>query len=202
MNEIDSVFDIYQPYKYKILDFRNMQGGVLKNVYKVASYLINDTVFGGSFRTQKCYLNEISINSKANFPTLQNIDFNTFTEILKQEDGVNIELFPNKHTQIPANQKIYMLTNNKTASAGEPLVYGLQKSGNAVLVGERTAGAILSPDVFDVGCGYFLAVPIAEYVTADGQTIEGKGIAPNVKIKSEKALDWVYKELGITELTK
>jgi C-terminal processing protease CtpA/Prc len=65
------------------------------------------------------------------------------------------------------------------------------------MVYNKTAGAILSPSVFDVGGGYHAIIPIAEYFAADGKSIEGKGIEPNVKIKPSKALYWVYRKLKI-----
>jgi hypothetical protein len=197
LSEIDSIFRIYRHYRYKILDFRDMPGGVLKNAYQLASYLVKDTVNGGYFVTRKCYDNENCKNNPLpfQFPVLQNVDFDSFTSILKKSKGVKIKLIPNPDVPIPSNQQLYVLINSKTASAGEPLVYGLQNSKNAVLVGEKTAGQILSPDVFDLGNGYFLTVPIAAYLTKDKKSIEGKGVEPNIKIKSEKALDWVLETM-------
>ncbi|GHT72679.1 hypothetical protein AGMMS50262_02130 [Bacteroidia bacterium] len=51
--EIDSVFQQAQQYKYKIMDFRGTPGGVIKNAYRIAYYLILDTVEGGIFITRK-----------------------------------------------------------------------------------------------------------------------------------------------------
>jgi carboxyl-terminal processing protease len=198
ISEIDSIFSIYQRNRIKIIDLRDMPGGVLKNTYQLASQLIADTIDGGYFVTRQCFENENCKQSpaKSDFPVLQNTDFESFTNILKNKEGVKIKLFPNKNALIPDNQQLYILINSNTASAGEPLVYGLKNSKNVIVVGEKTAGQMLSPEVFDVGNGFFLSVPIADYFTNDGKSIEGKGVTPTIKIKSEKALEWVLRKLG------
>jgi carboxyl-terminal processing protease len=193
LEEIDSVFEVCKDKNTLILDFRNMSGGLLKNAYLFSSKLITDTINGGNFITRHCYVDANCKNNSTfyeNFPVVNNIDFQNFTNLIKQNEGVNIQIIPEKNN---TKRKIYILTNSKTASAGEPLVYGLQANEVAKVVGEKTAGQILSPDVFDVGNGYFLVVPIAEYLAPDGNKIEGKGIVPNIKVKSEKALDLVLK---------
>jgi carboxyl-terminal processing protease len=200
LNEIDSIFGSYQNFKYKILDFRNMPGGVLRNAYTLASYLIADTINAGCFVTRRCYLDREcykNLSYSEKFMTLEDVKTDAFTEMLRRQPGININLFPDKSVKVPVDQQIYILTNNRTASAGEPLVYGLKKFGNALIVGEKTAGQILSPDVFDIGDGYYLVLPIAEYITSDGENMEGGGIEPDIKVKSDKALDWVYKKLNL-----
>jgi carboxyl-terminal processing protease len=199
LNEIESIFSVYQNFKYKILDFRNMPGGILRNTYTLASYLIADTINAGSFVTRRYYLDSAcckNLQHSEKFITLENAKTDSFMNILRKQPGINIKLFPNKSTKIPVDQQIYILTNKRTASAGEPLVYGLKKFGNSTIVGEKTAGQILSPDVFYIGDGYYLVLPIAEYITSDGENIEGKGIEPDININPEKALDWVYKKIN------
>ncbi|MDR1791866.1 MAG: hypothetical protein LBR36_00260 [Bacteroidales bacterium] len=195
ISEIDSVFNRYKHGKIFILDFRKMPGGLLKNACETASMLIKDTISGGNFATRLCYESENCISD--DFYVLENFDYESFTRILQKEKGVKIRLSPNEKVHIPELKKIYILVDSKTASAGEPLVLGLQKSGNALVVGETTAGQVLSPKIFDIGGGFYAAIPIAEYVTDTGERIEGKGVVPSVKIKSKKALEWVYNDLKI-----
>ena len=194
-HEIDSIFQKSQDYKYKIIDFRGTPGGIIKNTYLVASYLIPDTIDGGVFITGKCYNDESCIKNPANYDQLVNYTMNLDFNILKDNAGVRIQLIPNRNILYNAEQKVYILTDKKTASACEPLIYGLKKQNNITIVGEKTAGAILSPAVFDVGGGYYALIPIAEYLTADGERIESKGIEPDIKIKPAKALDRIYRKI-------
>jgi hypothetical protein len=203
LNEIDSIFSVYRDFKYKILDFRNMPGGILRNTYTLASYLITDTINAGSFVTRRYYLDPAyckNLQHSEKFITLENAKTDSFMNILREQPGINIKLFPNKSDKVPVDQQIYILTNKRTASAGEPLVYGLRKFGNSTIIGKKTAGQILSPDVFYIGDGYYLVLPIAEYITPDGENIEGKGIEPDINVNPEKALDWVYKKINIEKM--
>ena len=116
--------------------------------------------------------------------------------MLAKEKGIRIVLYPsNKNSS--NDEKLYILINNNTASACEPLVYGLKKKQNVTVVGEHTLGAILSPSVFDIGNNYYLILPTADYLASDGKTLDGVGVTPNIKINSHKALDFVLKELNI-----
>jgi C-terminal processing protease CtpA/Prc len=100
---------------------------------------------------------------------------------------VKIQFKPNR----PVQSKIYLLTNKYTASACEPLVHGLKNTGNIQVIGEKTAGAMLSPTLYDVGNDFFLIVPTADYLTNEWTSIEGVGVKPDIEVKSKKALDFV-----------
>lgn len=107
---------------------------------------------------------------------------------------MQIILYPSTK-QNSMDEKFYVLISKSTASACEPLVYGLKKEKNIIVVGENTAGPILSPSIFDIGQNYYLILPTADYLTSDGNSLDGTGVAPNIKIKSDDALDFVLKEL-------
>ena len=77
--------------------------------------------------------------------------------------------------------KVYLLVNGGTGSASEPLSYLLKSSGRATLVGKRTAGAMLTALPHPVGDGFIVTVPEADYYTAEGFRIEGRGIAPDIE---------------------
>jgi carboxyl-terminal processing protease len=48
----------------------------------------------------------------------------------------------------------------------------------ATIVGTKTAGRLLSGGMFKVGHGFVLGLPVAAYVTWEGNLLEGKGIEP------------------------
>ena len=198
-NEIDSIFKKSPYYKYIIVDFRGTPGGVIKNTYLLASYLVRDTIDGGVFITRECHNNEICLKNPLDYDKIVDYTMNSDFNILKDNAGIRILLIPNKDILRNLGQKVYILTDKKTASACEPLIYGLKKQKNITIIGERTAGAILSPAVFDVGGGYYTIIPIAEYLAADGERIEGKGVEPDIKIKPAKALGWIYRKIKIGE---
>ena len=46
---------------------------------------------------------------------------------------------------------------------------------------------MLSSDSFDVGQDWVLSLPVSDYVTAEGRRLEGRGVEPDVKVKSNDA---------------
>lgn len=84
---------------------------------------------------------------------------------------------------------VYVLVSGNTASASEIAADALQASGAAVLVGEQTDGAVLSQTMFDLSDSYQLSLPIADYVSAANGRLEGAGVAPDVVVPAEEAMD-------------
>jgi len=62
------------------------------------------------------------------------------------------------------------------------------------VVGEPTAGAMLSSETFELSDGWHLVVPVADYIAADGVRLEGRGVEPHVSVSAEDAL---RKALGL-----
>ena len=59
---------------------------------------------------------------------------------------------------------------------------------NVTLVGEQTAGQMLSQKMFDVSHGLQIFLPIADYYSSESGRIEGVGIAPDVDVEAGSAL--------------
>jgi len=83
---------------------------------------------------------------------------------------------------------VFVLIDHKTASAAEMAADALQASGRAVLVGETTAGQLLSQKMFDIPGGYQLSLPIADYYSVATGHIEGHGVTPDVPVEPALAL--------------
>jgi carboxyl-terminal processing protease len=80
------------------------------------------------------------------------------------------------------NKPVIALINGGARSGKEALAFSLKKSGRAKLVGERTAGAFLGGQLFDLGprAGLYLAVQDVELM---GTRLEAVGVSPDVEIK-------------------
>jgi C-terminal processing protease CtpA/Prc len=83
---------------------------------------------------------------------------------------------------------VVVLTNGKTASSAEMGVDALMASGRVTVLGERTAGALLSQRTFDIPAGFQLALPIADYYSRRMGRIEGVGVAPDVVMPADSTL--------------
>lgn len=84
---------------------------------------------------------------------------------------------------------VYVLTSNRTASAAELATDALKVSGRAVIIGETTAGEMLSQKIYDIPGGFQLSLPIADYYSAEHGRIEGAGVTPDIEALAAGALD-------------
>lgn len=84
------------------------------------------------------------------------------------------------------DKPIVALINGGSRSGKELLAFSLKRTKRATLVGENTAGAVLAGRLFDVNdrSALYLAVAGGDI---EGTVLEGKGVAPDVEIKSNLA---------------
>jgi carboxyl-terminal processing protease len=84
---------------------------------------------------------------------------------------------------------VFVLISHETASAAELAADALKSSGRAVLIGETTAGEMLSQKMFDIPGGYQLYLPIADYYSVKNGRIEGHGVTPDIICDPDLALE-------------
>ncbi len=112
-----------------------------------------------------------------------------------------------EHFVVPAaaatmlrSAKVYLLTSERTASAGEHLALSLKRTGRATLVGETTRGAGHYGSVADLGHGYQAFIPVGRTFDPDNnQGWEGVGVKPDVAVPADKALDEALKLAGVNK---
>ena len=79
----------------------------------------------------------------------------------------------------PYDGRIVLLVNRHTASAAEMVTIFAKENGLATIVGEKTAGRLLSATSVKVGNGYRLALPTGAYYTWNETALEGSPIEPD-----------------------
>jgi len=77
---------------------------------------------------------------------------------------------------------VVILINEHTVSAGEMVAAFASENRLATLVGTTTAGRLIPGSGFEVGHGYMLIMPKAEYITWQGHRFEGAGVKPDVEV--------------------
>ena len=92
----------------------------------------------------------------------------------------------------PFHGRIVLLVNRHTASAAEMIVAFARENNLATIVGEKTAGRLLSATSIKVGNGFRLALPTGSYYTWKGTVLEGTPIEPDQTIE----FDWRDRRLG------
>ena len=82
--------------------------------------------------------------------------------------------------------RVTLLVNRHTASAAEMIVAFARENNLARIVGEKTAGKLLSATSVKVGGGFRLALPTGAYYTWNGSVLEGTPIEPDALV----SFDW------------
>ncbi|MCK7592056.1 S41 family peptidase [Pseudomarimonas salicorniae] len=94
---------------------------------------------------------------------------------------------PNRSLPGLSQVPLYILIDQKSASAAEMAAYSARRLGRATLVGETTRGAGNGAMLHDLGLGF--ALLISEWRNLSGPGWEGKGVQPDVESPGPEALD-------------
>lgn len=94
---------------------------------------------------------------------------------------------------------IYVLTSNRTFSAGEEFTYNLKNLKRATIIGETTGGGAHPGGMYRISENFGMFVPTGRAINPISKTNwEGTGVEPDVKVPKEQAL----KTAHLTALTK
>ena len=104
---------------------------------------------------------------------------------------------------------LVILTDETTGSASEVFTGGMQALGRARVIGEASTGAALPSMLTRLPSGDFLLHAIGNFLTADGESMEGDGVQPDQVVPLrradllagtdaplEAALDWIADQAG------
>lgn len=106
--------------------------------------------------------------------------------IVPQTEGLGEKVFQGK---------VCLLVNRHTASAAEMVVAFARENKLARIIGEKTAGRLLSATSVKVGQGFRLALPVGAYYTWNGTVLEGSPIEPDDVI----GFDWQRRRIGVDD---
>lgn len=171
-----------------IIDLRQNTGGDMEGGMRICQYLTNRVLYGGVMLSQ-AYWNKHSsppaIEEYKNFKVMNKANYEWFKQEVKNGvEGLCLMTEPLPDT---FKGKIYILTSRNTASASEPFVYTLQKQKIASVIGEKTAGAVISMEYFYLQ-NLALTIPMLDYYTFDGKRLDKVGVEPNIKCDEKEAL--------------
>lgn len=81
--------------------------------------------------------------------------------------------------------RLAVLIDQDTASAAEIIAAALQDHGRAVLLGRRSYGKGSVQNVFGLDRSHAVRLTTARYYTADGRSIHGRGVDPDIVLADE-----------------
>jgi carboxyl-terminal processing protease len=170
-----------------IVDLRLNGGGAVVNLFHLAGYFMDPDVRMGSM------LNRATMTK--------------FRSEKKRDPSDLKELIPFASIQLTAVEQakgfrgnVVILINGGTGSASEILTASLReqygkvvtengteeydpKIGQLNVVGQKSAGAVLFSTYNPIAQGFFVQLPIADYVTSTGVRLESNPIVPDVLIE-------------------
>jgi C-terminal processing protease CtpA/Prc len=190
-NEISSQVEQLGNVERLIIDLRGNTGGGI-GALRVMSLLTPRQIPVGFVLDRKSAQQNIA-NAKNSFPRFDRIPTSKnrlwllalrYAPMLVKKSPIVLET--EGLGDKPFHRKIVLLVDRHTASAAEMIVAFARENSLATIVGEKTAGRLLSATSAKVGHGYRLAFPTGAYYTWKGSVLEGTPIEPDESI----AFDW------------
>lgn len=189
IEEIDAAYEeiAEKGAKRLVIDLRANGGGAFA-VRPLVGHLIDKPFIAGGFVSQRWNAGH------KNPPTLKDM------KKVQPWDGWSVRAFWADAQKDPLTvvgfapiEPIYrgpvtVLISSRTASAAELATDALKSSGRATLVGEKTAGKMLSQKPYDIDGRFHLSLPIADYYSAKFGRIEGVGVKPDIRTDASDAM--------------
>lgn len=171
-----------------VIDLRENSGGAFA-VLPLVSHLVNEPFDAGVFISQLWNSAHDHKPKKADIEVVdpwQGWSVRTFWANVQTSPITRISFSP---VEPVFDGPVYILTSKHTASAAELATDALRVAERVTIIGERTAGEMLSQTIFDIPGGFHLGLPIADYYSVANGRLEGVGIEPDIAVQAAHALD-------------
>ena len=170
-----------------IIDLRQNSGGAFA-VKPLVEHVIDEPLDAGFFLSQVWNRDHEAPPSNAEAlaaPLWSGWSIVSFWQSVQERGITRIRFLP---AEPNFDGEVYVLVDGASASATELAADAFRASGLATIVGETTAGEMLSQSMFDVGEGFVVSLPVADYYSLAHGRIEGRGVPVHVETVPEEAL--------------
>ena len=170
-----------------VIDLRENGGGAFA-VRPLVAHLLADPVLAGAFVSQKWNASHQRRPNAADMRAVEPWEGWSITAFWADVQGNMLTSIGFAPLEPVFAGPVYILTSRLTASAAELATDALSGSGRALVIGENTAGQMLSQKIYDIPGGFQLSLPVADYYSISNGRIEGNGIRPDIETNAQEAL--------------
>lgn len=190
IEQIDAAYEAIAKAGSKVLviDLVGNGGGAFA-VKPLVEHVIDEPMDAGYFVSQKWNVAHEELPTGEQLQTVEpwsGWKLSAFWRDVQQMGLMRLRFFP---AEPNFNGPVFVAVDKRSASATELAADALRSSGLVTLVGETTAGEMLSQSLFDAGDGFLVSVPVADYASAANGRIEGVGVPVDVAARSSQALE-------------
>jgi len=171
LDRLDSAFAALVGLPGLVVDVRGNPGGTLGVAMRLGDYLLPPRTPVGTFTTQ----------TPSVVVDYSGYKVDEFLQLLRTRGAVRI--MSGGRAARPYRGRVALLIDGHSGSTTEAFAGVLGELHLATLVGERTAGAMLSAAEVALPLGWVLRFPEADFRTPGGQRLEGHGVLPDVVVK-------------------
>lgn len=171
-----------------IIDLRQNTGGTFAGI-PLMNFVVDDSLDAGAFVSRKWWTKHSNAPQPSDYQNLEAWEgwsIKSFWQDVQEAALTRVQIKPGAVT---FHGPVYVLTSRKTASAAEFTADALRRGDSVRLIGENTAGEMLSQKMFDLPMELQLSLPIADYYSSKTGRIEGKGVRPDIDVPAWAARD-------------
>lgn len=171
-----------------VIDLRGNGGGAFA-VKPLVEHVIDKPLDAGFFISQvwsRKHDAPPTLDQALAAPLWQGWSIIGFWKAVQETDIVRVRFNPAEPNY---DGPVFVVLDERSASATEMAADALRSSGVTTLVGRRSAGEMLSQSMFDVADGFIVSLPVADYYSVTHGRIEGVGVPVDIEAESERALD-------------
>lgn len=188
IEQIDAAYQNLSAAKALIIDLRHNDGGAFA-VRPLVSHLLSEPLDAGAFASRPWFAAHDRDPMPADWQSLtpwEGWSIRAFWQDVQVQALTRILFIP----VTPVFDKpVYVLVSHQTASAAELATAALAQLPQVTVIGEITAGQMLSQTLYDVDEHMQLFLPVADYYATEAGRIEGKGVTPDIQVPQEQAMD-------------
>ncbi|HET6893178.1 MAG TPA: S41 family peptidase [Pyrinomonadaceae bacterium] len=189
--DIDRAFAELGQLPSLVIDLRGNRGGALGIAMRTGDHLFaKETPVGyfvnraGLIQRGATSINQINLTS---VPAYSGYDTKGLFKAVEENGGVLLKT----GGQVPTiyQGRVALLVDEYTYSAAEAFAGVLKETRVATIVGRRTAGGMLGPELVSLANGWVVVIPVMDFRTARGTRLEGAGVDPDIVVTPRKGGD-------------